>query len=279
VSAPKSLIAQISDLHIKPAGQLAYNRVDTALALRRCVEQLNRFSPRPDLVVITGDLVDRPSADAYGHLMELLAPLEIPLVATAGNHDDRSLMRAALARQPYATASGPLNLAVAAGPLDIVLIDSSVPGKDYGTVDADTITWLDAQLATSSMRPALVFLHHPPFAIGIQHMDIQNLRNADTLAAVLRSHDRARLLAAGHVHRATLTMFAGIAATTCPAPNHAVALDLDARLPPSFNIEPAAFHLHAWFPGERFGRVVTHFVPIGEFNGPYRFFSSDGTLI
>jgi len=74
-------------------------------------------------------------------------------------------------------------------------------------------------------------------------------------------------------------MFAGIAATTCPAPNHAVALDLDARLPPSFNIEPAAFHLHAWFPGERFGSVVTHFVPIGEFDGPHPFFSSEGTLL
>jgi 3',5'-cyclic-AMP phosphodiesterase len=278
VTARATLIAQISDLHVKPRGQLAYDRVDTALAQRRCVEQLNGFLPRPDLVVITGDLVDRPSTDAYEHLRALLAPLEIPFVATAGNHDDRALMRQALPNQRYAMANGPLNLATAAGPLDIVLIDSSVPRKDYGEVDADTITWFDAQLAASSTRPALVFLHHPPFAIGIRHMDVQNLRNADALAAVLRSHERARLVAAGHVHRATLTMFAGIAATTCPAPNHAVALDLDAHLPPSFNIEPPAFHLHAWFPGGRFGRVVTHFVPIGEFDGPHPFFSSEGTL-
>ena len=30
-------IAQISDLHIKPPGVLAYGRVDTAKALERCV--------------------------------------------------------------------------------------------------------------------------------------------------------------------------------------------------------------------------------------------------
>jgi 3',5'-cyclic-AMP phosphodiesterase len=110
-------------------------------------------------------------------------------------------------------------------------------------------------------------------------MDVQNLRNADALAAVLRSRERTRLVAAGHVHRATLTLFADVPATTCPAPNHAVALDLDARLPPSFNIEPPAFHLHGWFPGERFGNVVTHFVPIGEFDGPHPFFGSQGTLL
>ena len=41
-------IAQISDLHIKPPGALAYGRVDTARALERCVAALNEFRPLPD---------------------------------------------------------------------------------------------------------------------------------------------------------------------------------------------------------------------------------------
>ena len=39
------LIAQISDLHIKPPGTLAYGRVDTARALERCVATLNAVHP------------------------------------------------------------------------------------------------------------------------------------------------------------------------------------------------------------------------------------------
>jgi len=105
------------------------------------------------------------------------------------------------------------------------------------------------------------------------------LRNAGDLAAHLHRHRRARLVAAGHVHRATLTSFAGVAATICPAPNHAVALDLDARLPPSFTIEPPAFHLHVWSSGADFGTVVTHHVPIGDFDGPHRFFDGRGALL
>lgn len=273
------LIAQISDLHIKRPGALAYGRVDTAAALIRCIAELNRFTPRPDLVVISGDLADTPTLEEYDHLKALLAPLQIPFVAIPGNHDDRALMRAALPDQAYAPAGGALNLALAIGDLDILLIDSSVPGKSHGLLEPDTLAWLAAALAASASRPALLFLHHPPFVTGIGHMDVQNLSNADALADVLRRHRRARLVAAGHVHRAMLAQFAGVTATICPAPNHAVALDLDAQLPPSFKIEPPAFHLHAWRPGGEFGELVTHLVPIGDFDGPHPFFGRDGKLL
>jgi 3',5'-cyclic-AMP phosphodiesterase len=275
---PRALIAQISDVHVKPMGVLAYRRVDTAAALARCVKELNRLTPRPDLVVISGDLVDSPSKEAYDHLIRLLTPLELAFAAIPGNHDDRDLMRAALP-QAYALPRGALHSVREVGGLDVVLIDSVTPGENYGTLDADGLAWLEAVLSASTTRPALLFLHHPPFATGIAHMDVQNLRNAGDLGAILRRHRRARLVAAGHIHRPVLTSFAGIAATICPAPNHAVALDLDARLPPSFTIEPPAFHLHVWSPGEDFGAVVTHWVPIGDFDGPHRFFDAGRTLL
>lgn len=273
------LIAQISDLHIKPPGVLAYRHVDTAAGLRRCIETLNRFTPRPELVVISGDLADTPLAAEYDHIKALLAPLDIPFAAIPGNHDSRELMRAALPGLGYAQPSGALNSVRQVGDVDIVLLDSSVPGAAHGELDATTLAWLEAVLAASSTRPALLFMHHPPFVTGITHMDAQNLRNADALAALIRKHPRTRLTAAGHVHRATLASFAGTAATICPVPSHAVALDLDAHLPSSFNIEPPAFHLHAWFPGDGFGSVVTHTVPIGSFDGPYPFRGPDGKFL
>jgi Icc protein len=287
VSARPILIAQISDLHIKRPGELAYGRVDTAAALARCVDALNRFAPQPDFVAITGDLVDVPSVSAYGHLKRLLMPLRIPFAAIPGNHDGRGMLRDVWPdHTATAATTAALNSVRRIGELDIVLIDSTVPGAARGELDADTLAWLDTVLGESTSRPALLFLHHPPFTTGIAHMDAQNLRNADDLAAILRRHGRARLIAAGHVHRSTLTTFAGVAATICPAPNHAVALDLDGHLPPSFTVEPPAFHLHVWFPGraeqnfgQNFGDVVTHLVPIGDFSGPYPFFDGDGRLL
>lgn len=272
-------IAQISDLHIKPPGSLAYGRVDTAKALERCVAVLNEFAPKPDFVVISGDLADTPTAEEYDYLKRLLVPLKLPFASIPGNHDSRQLMRAAFPQADYAFASGPLNQKIEIGGLDLLLLDSNVPGKPHGELDAPTLRWLDDVLASRSDRPALLFLHHPPFVTGIWHMDRQNLLNAGELAPIVRRHPRVQRVATGHVHRATLTMFAGVPATICPAPNHAVDLDLAQLRQPSFKVEPPAFHLHTWFPGEGFGHVVTHQVPIGTFDGPHPFFGPDGKLL
>ncbi len=277
---PKQLrIAQISDLHIKPPGTLAYGRVDTAKALVRCVAALNAFVPAPDFVVISGDLADTPSAEEYDYLNRLLAPLTLPFAGIPGNHDGRELMRAAFPQAPYAFPSGALNQKIEVDRLDLLLLDSSVPGKPHGELEAPTLRWLDETLAASPDRPALLFLHHPPFIAGIWHMDRQNLRNATELAGIVRRHPRVQIVATGHVHRATLTLFAGRPCTICPAPNHAVDLDLAQLRAPSFKVEPPAFHLHTWFEGEGFGQLVTHQVPIGEFDGPHPFFGPDGKLL
>ena len=272
-------IAQISDLHIKRPGAMAYGRVDTAKALERCVAALNEFTPVPDFVVISGDLADTPTAEEYDHLKRLLAPLKLPFASIPGNHDSREMMRAAFPASNYAQSSGPLDQRIEIAGLDLLLLDSIVPGEPHGQLDPATLEWLDATLASSPQRPALLLLHHPPFRAGILHMDRQNLFNADALALIVRRYPRVRLVATGHIHRATLTMFAGVPTTICPAPNHAVDLDLAELREPSFKVEPPAFHLHVWFPGEGFGSLVTHQVPIGQFDGPHPFFGPDGKLL
>ncbi|MFQ3453398.1 phosphodiesterase [Bradyrhizobium sp. UFLA01-814] len=273
------LIAQISDLHIKPPGALAYGRVDTAKALERCVAAINGFEPAPDFVVISGDLVDTPSVEEYDYLKRLLAPLRVPFAGIPGNHDSREWMRAAFPAAPYVDATGPLDQKIEVNGLDLLLLDSSVAGKPHGMLEPSTLQWLDATLAAAVDRPALLFLHHPPFKGGIWHMDRQDLFNAAELAAIVRCHPRVRLIGCGHVHRAMLTSFAGIPVTLCPAPNHAVDLDLGQLREPSFKVEPPAFHLHTWFPGPDFGQLVTHQVPIGQFDGPHPFFGPDGKLL
>jgi hypothetical protein len=48
------IIAQITDMHIRQAGALAYRRVETAGYLARAVKHLLAMSPRPDVVLATG---------------------------------------------------------------------------------------------------------------------------------------------------------------------------------------------------------------------------------
>lgn len=269
------VIAQISDMHIKTPGVLAYGVVDTAAALANCVEFLNTLEPRPDVVVASGDLVDSGSPIEYKHLRQLLAPLTIPLLVLAGNHDDRDTLRGAFKDHEYLAKRGPLNAAVSICPgLELLLLDSTIPGKPYGALEPETLSWLEERLRCSD-DSAIIFLHHPPFETGIRHMDRQNLRNADALAEVLKNTRRVRLIAAGHVHRTTMTSFSGIPASIAPCPAHAVALDFNPHGLPAFKLEPPGIHLHTF----RDSSLVTHLVPIGTFKGPYPFFDAAGKLL
>jgi 3',5'-cyclic AMP phosphodiesterase CpdA len=99
------LIAQLSDLHIKPPGRLAYGRVDTAALLTAALADLTARRPAPDVVLLTGDLVDAGSAAEYAELRRLLAPLDCPVYVIPGNHDDRAGLRAGFADHAYCRAT------------------------------------------------------------------------------------------------------------------------------------------------------------------------------
>jgi 3',5'-cyclic AMP phosphodiesterase CpdA len=89
------LIAQISDLHIQKGGKPAYGRVDTVSMLKRAVAALNALDPQPDVVLATGDLVERGSTEEYGILRDILAPLKATLLVVPGNHDARATLAVA----------------------------------------------------------------------------------------------------------------------------------------------------------------------------------------
>src|SRR5690242_19646134 len=100
------IVAQISDPHIVAPGALLYGRVDTADFLRRAVAELNRLDPPPDIVVITGDLVDKGQAAEYEQLRAVRPPSAMPVFVIPGNHDARGPLRAAFGGDGYLPRDG-----------------------------------------------------------------------------------------------------------------------------------------------------------------------------
>src|SRR6187551_2297151 len=100
------LIAQISDMHVKPPGEMLYKRIDTAGFLERAVAHILALYPQPDVVLATGDLVDGGKAEEYTLLRRLLAPLPMPVYLIPGNHDAREALRDAFADKGFFPAAG-----------------------------------------------------------------------------------------------------------------------------------------------------------------------------
>ncbi|HET7135162.1 MAG TPA: phosphodiesterase [Casimicrobiaceae bacterium] len=271
------LLCQISDLHVKEPGALCYGVVDSAAALRACVDHIVRLRHRPDVVVATGDLTDFGRPDEYLHLRALLAPLPMPVYLMPGNHDDRDALRAAFPDHAYLRATSPhIQYAFDAGPLHVVALDTTIPGESGGALDAPRLDWLEQNLAEARGRPVVILMHHAPFPVGIGHIDSIGLADPEPLAAIVRRHPNVERVLCGHLHRPILARFAGTVASTCPSPAHQVLLEFGPDAPNAFTLEPPAFQLHRWEPA--FG-LVSHTAFIGRFDGPYPFHDATGALL
>lgn len=272
------LIAQITDTHIKLPGKLAYQKVDTAVMLERCVAHLQGLKQQPDLILLTGDLVDLGRPEEYDHLKSILAPIRQRIIAIPGNHDERNAMRDAFAAGGYLPKERDSFLQFVIEddyPLRLIGLDTLIPGQGGGELCDARLAWLDETLARKPDAPTLVMMHHPPFQTGIGHMDDIGLKGAVGFEAVVAKYPQIKLVLCGHLHRVIRADVGGRTALTCPSPAHQVALDIDPQAPSRFIMEPPGYMLHWW----NDGRLVSHTVALGDYDGPHPFHGPDGKLI
>jgi 3',5'-cyclic AMP phosphodiesterase CpdA len=262
------LIAQLSDTHIRPAGQLYQGVVDSNQMFRDALEHLYTLDQRPDLILLTGDLVERGRPEEYLHARELLRRLDIPYLVIPGNHDHRENFRAAFADHRYLPAEGPLHYCIDAYPVRIVGLDSTVPGKHHGQIDGAGLEWLAQVLGQDTLKPTIIMMHHPPFVTGIPYMDEYGCTESGRLAAVVERFSNIEMLVCGHVHRQMLRRWAGTVACSCPSTTSEIDLQLDPLAQPRSHVGPRACMLHLFRAEHGF---VSHVSQIGKFAGPYAF--------
>ncbi len=265
-----TLLLQLSDLHIREPGRLAYGRINTAPYLTQAVQSILRLPQRPDALVITGDLTDFGRAAEYEHLRTLLAPLgAMPTYLLPGNHDERAQLRQSFPAHGYLGTDGFVQYCVPIGGLTLIALDTVVPGASEGSLCSERLAWLAEVLDAHRHRPVVIAMHHPPFQTLIGHMDaIGLLSGAAQLEALVARHPNVERIVCGHLHRSIQVRFGGTIAMTVPSPAHQVCLDLAHDAASAWMMEPPGFGLHALPAG---GRLVSHTVASGRYEGPYPF--------
>ncbi|MFN5542100.1 MAG: phosphodiesterase [Betaproteobacteria bacterium] len=269
-------LLQLSDLHIREPGRLAYGRLDTAPYLRQAIDTILRLAQRPDAIILTGDLADFGRFEEYAHLRRLLAPLSMPIYLMPGNHDDRERMRQSFPEHAYLGSNGFVQYSVAVGGMQLIALDTVVPGASHGSLCDVRLKWLSEELEKQSDRPIIIAMHHPPFPTLIGHMDqIGLLQGGAELEKLVAKHPNVERVICGHLHRSIHVRFGGSIAMTAPAPAHQICLDLSPDASSAWTLEPPGFVLHALSDANL---LSSHVVASGQFGGPYPF-HSDGQLI
>jgi 3',5'-cyclic-AMP phosphodiesterase len=240
------LIAQISDPHVMLADDPMAGFVDTPARLRAAVASLTALPALPDVVLLTGDLVNRGRPEEYEIVRDALAPVDDRVLAIPGNHDDRDAFREAFADHAHLPATGHLSYVVDDHPLRLVGLDTTVAGRDDGVLDDERIAWLRSVLGQGPAGPTVLFMHHPPAPTGMWWMDYGGLKGRAELRALVDDHPEVLRILAGHVHRTTSTTWGPTVLSTAPSPFYATSTPVGDVEVPRITAVPAAIPVFRW---------------------------------
>ncbi|MFI8962934.1 metallophosphoesterase [Streptomyces sp. NPDC053493] len=255
------VIAHLSDIHIDADAPRSERRA------RATVDYLDSLAYDFDAVIVTGDLADHGTEPEYAWIRAHVLTSRHPVFVCPGNHDRRDAFRRVLLGAEPPAPEAPVNQVVRRDGFVLALCDSSVPGKDEGFLEDETLAWLEEELArTPEDLPVLVAFHHPPTTLGIPFVDGIRQFGAERLAALARRHPSLTAFLCGHTHSATATTFADRPVLVAPGVVSMSKLPWERSEDPSdfvFRDEMApslAFHLLS-----DDGRLTTHYrsVPLG----------------
>jgi 3',5'-cyclic AMP phosphodiesterase CpdA len=216
---------QITDLHFVPGDKPLYG-TSPKQRLAEGVSLIRRDHGDVDCVIATGDLAHYGEKEAYETLKKVLHPLEMPVHLMMGNHDSRAPFRAVFPDAPE-IEGGFIQFTVNTGDANVVCLDSlvDIPGDHAGRLCETRLAWLDQELDTlPSDVPFLLAVHHPPFDLGIPHMDEIRLLDDEALWEVLQKRKPDQMIF-GHVHRPIAGHWRGIPFYLQRGFNHQVYLD------------------------------------------------------
>jgi 3',5'-cyclic AMP phosphodiesterase CpdA len=243
------LIAQVTDIHLgfEPGNPREFNRQ----RLDRTLAALATLDPLPDLMLATGDLVDRGDVDSYLRLREAFAALPFPVHYAMGNHDVRRNFAQVFPEVGF--AGGFLQYVLETEPLRVIVLDTLEEGRHGGAFCDRRAAWLRERLNEAPERRTLIVQHHPPVEVGIAWMNTDPAEPwVHRLADCLRGRDNVVGVICGHIHRAIVCRWEGLTVATCPSTAPQVALELKPIDPdtadqrPLIVADPPAYALHWW---------------------------------
>ena len=241
------VVAHVSDTHF---GNDVQDPGDRAAAV---MDHLLAMSPRPDALVVTGDVADHGLAHEYAEARAWLGRWPGQVAVCPGNHDVRTAYVQGLGREARTVVDH--------GGYRFVMLDSlidAVAGErvDEGRLGEEQLAWLDRQLGASD-HPAFVCLHHPPTTIGLELMDPIRLMDGDALAVVIDHHPHVVATLVGHAHTMSATTFAGRPLLVGGGVVSTVTADAE-QVDTLWYGAPPSFALHLVDDAEQPARVTTH---------------------
>ena len=201
----------LTDLHIgNPNMTDEHLFSDTTQTLEHVKSLIATLEPRPNFIVVSGDLTNRGDRQSFVELKRLLADIDIPMLLALGNHDTQEQFYEVMLEQPE-RGNARYHYAQDFDGLRVIVLDSSAPNKVFGTINPEQFEWLERELRADPELPKLVVVHHPPAPMHLPIFDQINFATDDAakLQAILEGRHVIGVLS-GHVHYDQVSVRRGV---------------------------------------------------------------------
>lgn len=191
-------ILQLTDTHIKKYANTLLYGVDVRNKFERVISHISLHNFQFDCFLLTGDIADDGSSEAYEYVANSLANFNKKVFYINGNHDNKDVMIKSFSQFPNFEYLNCYSF----GNYVIVGIDSCVIGKDYGFIaenEMNRIKQILDKLAFENKKCILV-LHHHPVLVNTPLIDDCPLQNSKEFLELINNYKFVNLILSGHVH-------------------------------------------------------------------------------
>jgi len=206
-------VLQLTDTHLHATRESKMRGVrtyDTYMAVLEA--SLSHPTHKPDVIAVTGDVVQDESREGYEHFRDSLADCGVPVLITSGNHDDPLMMSEVLHSTPFE-----VDRSLRFDHWSLIAVSTHLLGEDAGGLGKRRLVSLRRSLEEHADQHVLICLHHHPIPMGSLWLDAVALRDSAELLQLIDAFDNVRAVTCGHVHQASERDRNAVAYFTAPS--------------------------------------------------------------
>ena len=198
--------------------------------LTAVIDETNEMEP--DLVAVAGDLTMEGHRWEFEEAKEYLDRLTCPNVVVAMGNHDAQVVGYWHFEEFFGIREKSLKISVPEGEAKVVTLDSSKPDLAEGEVGREHYGWLDSEFRGWDRGPKILVVHHHILAVPGTGRDVNNLRDAGDVMAILREVEVDMVLS-GHRHVPYVWSISGVRIVHSGT---ASTLRVRGNSPPSYNV-------------------------------------------
>ncbi len=189
----------ITDIHLGKEGEHLNGGVPSE-RLDACLKDITRWHPDTSFAVISGDLSEFAEESSYRFLKSRLESLPFPCFLMIGNHDERATFLSVFENHPQ-DQHGFIQHRHETDEKVFLFLDTTKDGANVheGQLCTNRLEWLKVQLIDAGDKPTYLFIHHPPFDIGIPWIDEIKLVEFEDFSRTLSHGRNIKHVGSGHI--------------------------------------------------------------------------------